>query len=222
MALPLLTQYLRQVDDHGPRSGVVAPCDVFKHLTAKGMERRKAAVLAAVLTVAGGLTTNPDFPLYAKPPPRTRSFEATPPDPLDIVQRAGGDLLAKVLAIADALMIPPLLDDEPTPRKHWFEHLLHGGRATAAKDGGRPRNRDHVAPGRADHRPTRKSKKTRITEPAPTLSRREGKAPTSLGTLAALLGPLTGLGGGRSSGSGGGLASSLLGLLGSLADSWRS
>lgn len=193
MALPLLTQYLRQVDDGGPRNGVVGPCDVFKHLTTKGMETRKAAALALVLTVAGGLTTNPEFPLYAKPPPRTRAFELAPPDPLAILQEAGGDLLAKTLAIADALIIPPLLDKEPAGREHWFKQLL--------------RHDDAVPAPTTRHRSKKKRASKRDTTPPPPKN----------GGLALLSSLLGGLGGG---GGGSGLLQRLgplLGLLGNFA-----
>lgn len=107
----LVREYLNLVDENGENKGIVMPCDLFRHLTTtRGMDPPKAAILAGVLSVIGGLATNPSFPLYAKTDGPEREMVQIPRDldPIEVLKQGGKGLFNQVIAIAEALLIPHL------------------------------------------------------------------------------------------------------------------
>jgi hypothetical protein len=108
MNLSLVREYISLIDDQKGNPGHVMPCDIFRHLTATGMEQQKAAVTAGIISVLGGLATNPTFPFIAKAGGARREVVQIPHDvdPAEVLRQGGKGLLQQALAIAEALIIP--------------------------------------------------------------------------------------------------------------------
>jgi hypothetical protein len=108
MNLSLVREYISLIDDQKGNTGHVMPCDIFRHLTASGMEQQKAAVTAGIISVLGGLATNPTFPFIAKAGGLQREAVQIPHDvdPVEVLKQGGKGLLNQALAIAEALIIP--------------------------------------------------------------------------------------------------------------------
>jgi len=108
MNLSLVREYISLIDDQKGNPGHVMPCDIFRHLTSSGMEQNKAAVTAGIISVLGGLATNPTFPFIAKAGGVQREAVQIPHnvDPTEVLRQGGKGLLTQALAIAEALIIP--------------------------------------------------------------------------------------------------------------------
>lgn len=108
MNLSLVREYISLIDDQKGNTGHVMPCDIFRHLTGTGMEQNKAAVTAGIISVLGGLATNPTFPFIAKSGGIQREAVQIPHDidTTEVLKQGGRGLLTQVLAIAEALIIP--------------------------------------------------------------------------------------------------------------------
>jgi len=122
MSLALIREYINLVDENGDNKGFVLPCDLFKHMSAKGMEPRKAALMAGIVSLAAGLSTNPSLPLYAKTDGPDREHVVIPRDldTADILRQGGKGLFQQALAIAEALLVPELaagLERKFVPKK---------------------------------------------------------------------------------------------------------
>jgi hypothetical protein len=108
MNLSMVREYISLIDDSKGNPGHVMPCDIFRHLTASGMEQQKAAVTAGIISVLGGLATNPSFPFIAKAGGSQREAVQIPRnlDTSEVLKQGGKGLMAQALAIAEALIIP--------------------------------------------------------------------------------------------------------------------
>jgi len=86
------------------------PCDIFKHITAQGMEPNKAALLSGVISVMGGLATGSSMPFVSKTEGINRPVVVIPRnlDPKEVMRVGGKGMMNQVLAIAEALLIPTL------------------------------------------------------------------------------------------------------------------
>jgi hypothetical protein len=103
-------EYLNLVDEHGAEKGNVGPCDVFRHLTAQGVESQKAAVLSGLISVMGAMATGSSIPFMAKTDGPNRPAVSIPRnlDPKEVLRVGGKGMLNQVMAIAEALLIPNL------------------------------------------------------------------------------------------------------------------
>ena len=108
MSLSLVREYISLIDDQKGNPGHVMPCDIFRHLVGTGMEQNKAAVTAGIISVLGGLATNPTFPFIAKAGGVQREGMKIPQDidTVEVLRQGGKGLLTQVMAIAEALIIP--------------------------------------------------------------------------------------------------------------------
>ena len=128
MNLSLVREYISLLDDQKGNPGHIMPCDIFRHLTSTGMEQQKAAVTAGIITVLGGMATNPSFPLIAKASGPQREAVSIPGelDPSEVLRQGGKGLLQQILAIAEALIIPKV--------SQGLERKVPVTRATRAKN----------------------------------------------------------------------------------------
>lgn len=110
MNLTLVREYLNLVDENHGSKGYVMPCDIFKHITAQGVEPNKAALLSGVISVMGGLATGSSMPFVSKTEGINRPVVVIPRnlDPKEVMRVGGKGMMNQVLAIAEALLIPTL------------------------------------------------------------------------------------------------------------------
>jgi hypothetical protein len=110
MSLALVREYISLIDDQKGNPGHVMPCDIYKHLITTGMDQQRAALTTGLITVLGGFSTNPTFPLISKAAGPQRDLVQIPQDvdPLEVLKQGGKGMLQQVMAIAEALIIPPV------------------------------------------------------------------------------------------------------------------
>lgn len=100
MSFPHTREFLNSVDENGDKKGVILPCDVFKHLRQRGMDPVKSALTAGLLSVMGGIDTNPIFPIFSK---NTRNIDNS-----EIFGANTMLILKQVLILLESFIVPQI------------------------------------------------------------------------------------------------------------------